>query len=266
MPYFKSNKSKLYYRTIGSGPPVVLISGLAANHRSWGLQFLDLKKWFKLIAIDNRGIGKSGGGTVELSIEDMASDIDALLTMVGIEKVHLMGSSMGAMIALEYASINPERVQSLILSSLPIQKPSGTFETFVSYLTSTLQNGSRETFLQTLASYLFSSNFLRDEQFEIIADFLAKSPIDHRPETIFCQLLAIRKWLGSRKWEQGCKCPCLIVSGSEDKLVPPETIIEAAFKIFPHAIRKIIQGAGHAVHIEKSKEFNKIVCDFLRDQ
>ena len=120
MPFFKSSRSTLYYKTIGSGPPVVLISGLATHHRSWGLQFVDLKRWFELIAIDNRGIGKSDGSTEELTIEDMASDIDALLTVVGIEKVHLMGSSMGGMIALEYASINPKRVSSLILSSLPI--------------------------------------------------------------------------------------------------------------------------------------------------
>ena len=266
LPYFESNRSKLYYRTIGSGPPVVLISGLASHHRSWGLQFIDLKKWFKLIAIDNRGVGKSDGRTEELTIEDMASDIDALLTMVGVEKVNLIGSSMGGMIALEYASINSKRISSLILSSLPIQKPSGPLETFVSDLNLALQNGCPESFFKTLASYLFTSDFLRDEQFGIMADFFAKSPGDYCPETIFWQLHAIRKWLGSKKLEQRCECPCLIVSGSEDKLVPPETTVEAAFRIFPHATRKIIQGAGHAVHIEKSKEFNKIVCDFLRDQ
>ena len=56
--------------------PVVLISGLAANHRTWGFQLLDLKKHFQLIAIDNRGIGKSEGTFDGLTIEDMAADVE----------------------------------------------------------------------------------------------------------------------------------------------------------------------------------------------
>jgi len=266
LPYFKSTQGYLYYKTIGSGPPVVLISGLAAHHRSWGLQLVELKKWFKLIAIDNRGIGKSDGVTKGLTIGDMAADIDALLTVVGAEKVHLVGSSMGGMVALEYAQTNPKRVSSLVLSSLPIQESFGPFETFVSALTPTLEKNCPESFFQMLASYLFSSGFLKNERFGLIADFFVKRPIDYRPETIFWQLRATHKWLESRKWGQGAKCPCLIILGSEDRLVPQETTFESAYKFFPHATIKIIQGAGHAAHIEKPHEFNKIVYDFLQSQ
>lgn len=58
----------------------------------------------------------------------------------------------------------------------------------------------------------------------------------------------------------------MTVWGSEDKLVPVKEAMDIMSKILPHASKKIIRGAGHAAHIEKPKRFNKIVCDFLRNQ
>ncbi len=145
--------------------PVVLVSGLAANHRSWGLQLVDLKKNFQLITIDNRGIGKSKGALDGLTIEDMAADVGELLSMLNVERVHLIGFSMGGMITLEYAARNPEKGCSIVLSSLPIFENLGPFDAFSSELNSVLAAGDPENLFQTLASMYFSSDFLNERRY-----------------------------------------------------------------------------------------------------
>jgi pimeloyl-ACP methyl ester carboxylesterase len=244
--------------------PVVLISGLAANHRSWGFQLLDLKKYFQLIAIDNRGIGNSEGFFEELTIEDMAVDVDRLFSKLNIEQVHLIGSSMGGMIALEYAAQNPEKIRSLVLSSLPILENLSFFEIFAGKLKLVLDEGDPKKLYQTMSSMNFSPAFLNDKRYEILAGLFDRYPAAYPPKIISLQLNAIEEWRKLKNWAiEGCTCPCMIIFGSEDKFVPVKEAMGLMSKIFPHAIKKVIQGAGHAVHIEKPQEFNKIVCDFL---
>ena len=230
MPYFNSNKTKLYYKIVGSGTPVVLIAGLASHHRSWGFQLIYLKKWFKLITFDNKGIG----------------------------------FSMGGMIALEYAAKNPDRVRSLVLSSLPVLEDLGSFDTFISELNPVLTKSNSNQVFQTLATMFFSSDFLKCKQYEILADFFGKNLNLCPPETVSWQIYAIREWLLLKNWTIGCNCPCMMIFGSEDKLVPVKNAMAITSKFFPHAIKKVIKGAGHAVHIERPKQFNKSVYSFLK--
>ena len=252
--------------TSGDGVPVIFISGLAANHRTWAFQLLELKRYFHLIAVDNRGIGKSKRNFNGLTIESMATDIDELLSILGFEKVHLIGSSMGGMIALEYANKNPENVYSLILSSVPFLENCGPFGAFADDLKKLLVEGNPKKIFEGLASTHFSSDFLSDRRYEILVGLFERNPYDYPAETISLQINAIREWRNLRNWTLGCSCPCMMIFGSEDKLIPVSETIDITSKIFPHAVKKVIQGAGHAVHVERHKEFNKIVLDFLRNQ
>lgn len=246
--------------------PVVFISGMAANHRSWGFQLVDLKRHFQLLAIDNRGTGRSEGKLNGLSIEGMAADVGKLLSILDVEKVHLVGFSMGGMIALEYAAKNPEKVCNVVLSSLPILDNLGPFDAFVNELNSILTGGNSEHLFQMLSSKYFSFAFLNGRQYEIMTDFFERNSDNYRPETISRQIQAIREWLILKKWTIGCNHPCMMIFGSEDNLVPLSTSSALASEAFPHAVKKVLKGAGHAAHIEKPKKFNKMVCDFLRNQ
>ena len=121
--------------------------------------------------MDNRGTGQSDVSTNGLSIDDMALDIDALLNEIDVDKIHLVGFSMGGMIALEYAAKYPEKVSSLVLSSLPIEQPQKNIELFERDLTTVLmQSASSSAVFKMLAPYLFSADFLKDRRFEIMAD------------------------------------------------------------------------------------------------
>lgn len=217
--------------------------------------------------MDNRGTGQSDGTTNSLSIEDMALDIDALINEVDIDKIHLVGFSMGGMIALEYAATHPDKVSSLVLSSLPIEQPLKNVELFVKDITTALmQSVNPRAFFRILAPYLFSSDFLKDGRLEIMANCMTNDVAEYDEQTIFSQSFAIREWLLSKKWKQGCQCPCLLIFGSEDKFISLDAALKESAKFFPQKTIKIIQGAGHAVHIEKSDDFNKTLFDFLVKQ
>jgi pimeloyl-ACP methyl ester carboxylesterase len=110
------NGENLYYEVAGNGTPLVLIHGWSLNLRMWDAQVAALSRRYRVIRYDRRGFGKSSGS------EDItwdAADLDALLDHLGATKVHLLGMSQGARVALQFARSHPERVSSLILHGAP---------------------------------------------------------------------------------------------------------------------------------------------------
>jgi len=242
----------------------VLIPGLAANHRSWGFQLVDLKQNYRLIAIDNSGMGNSLGKIDGLSIDNMVADIDALLVSLNLTNVHLLGHSMGSMVALEYTIQYPQKVSSLILSSMPIYNSCEDTESPTERLRFFLENGDKEQFDKKIFSCLFSSNFKKSVQYRVMECLLSKNNEAKHPDVILSQLNAIKEWKELRRWEQKLIKPCMVIYGSKDTFATVD--IEFLSRVFPSAIIEIINGAGHAVHIERAKEFNNIVSNFINNQ
>ena len=264
MPYLEQQNSKIYYKIIGEGEPVIFIAGLAANHRNWGMQFGSLKKYYKLIAVDNRGIGKSVGEICRLNIEDMVEDINMLVDSMKLENPHIIGHSMGAMIAFEFVKKYPHKVSSLILASLPINKTKVIREDPSKELYS-LIDGKDNNFNNKMVSYLFSNHFMHTEKYEVLKSMFSYSHNDYKRDVIEAQLNAINEWKQLRRWEIGMEnVPYMVVYGSEDKFAS----IDHSYlsKIFPSASIKVFKNSGHAVHIEKAKEFNMIVRQFIKEK
>src|SRR5262249_17134615 len=116
----------LYYEEHGSGPPLLLIMGLAADSTAWMFQVPDFEKHYRTIVFDNRGVGPTtkppGPSTIPptppgpYTIHEMADDAAGLLDALDVRRAHVVGVSMGGMIAQELALRHPERVQSLVLA------------------------------------------------------------------------------------------------------------------------------------------------------
>jgi pimeloyl-ACP methyl ester carboxylesterase len=113
MPSLTVGDAKIWYETAGHGPPVVLIQGVGVAGRAWEPQVQALRDRFELAWFDNRGIGRSTGEPT--SVERMAADVVALLDHLGWERAHIVGHSLGGVIAQELALSAPERVLSLAL-------------------------------------------------------------------------------------------------------------------------------------------------------
>lgn len=107
---------KLRYEVRGEGEPLALVFGYSGSGRGWGEPFLKLlESRFKLLVIDNRGTGESDKPDKPFSVADMADDAAAVLDHAAIDRAHLMGISMGGMIAQEFAMHHPRRLRGLVL-------------------------------------------------------------------------------------------------------------------------------------------------------
>ena len=116
MPKAAIGDIELYYEEHGSGEPLILVLGLGQDIATWGFQIEELSKHVRLIVFDNRDSGKSSRCPDNYTTESMAQDILRLMDHIGIEQAHLLGTSMGGMIAQHAALMAPERLKSLILA------------------------------------------------------------------------------------------------------------------------------------------------------
>ena len=116
MPTANIGEVDLYYEVHGSGEPLVMVLGLGQDIATWGFQIEELSKHLRLIVFDNRDSGKSSRCSDNYTTETMARDILGLMDHLRIEKTHLLGTSMGGMIAQHVALMAPERLKSLILA------------------------------------------------------------------------------------------------------------------------------------------------------
>ncbi|HYR96314.1 MAG TPA: alpha/beta hydrolase [Candidatus Binatus sp.] len=116
MSVAKVDSIDLYYEEHGSGDPLLLIMGLAADSTAWMFQVPDFAKRYRTIVFDNRGVGRSSKPPGPYTIHQMADDAAALLETLGVQRAHVVGVSMGGMIAQELALRHPARVRGLVLS------------------------------------------------------------------------------------------------------------------------------------------------------
>lgn len=116
MPRVKIGKIEIYYEEYGQGPPLVMILGLGQDIATWHFQIPALSQHVRLIVFDNRDSGESSRCSDNYTTKSMARDILGLMDHLGIERTHLLGTSMGGMIAQHVALMAPGRLTSLILA------------------------------------------------------------------------------------------------------------------------------------------------------
>jgi len=117
VPILTANGIDIYYEERGSGKPLVLIDGLAADVSQMEGMILDLARTCRVVAFDNRGAGRTDKPDAPYTIEMMAEDTHLLLEGLGIQDADILGISMGGRIAISLALGHPEIVRSLILTS-----------------------------------------------------------------------------------------------------------------------------------------------------
>jgi pimeloyl-ACP methyl ester carboxylesterase len=264
MPQVTVNNINMYYRTVGEGTPLVMIMGFTANSDWWPEQMIeDLSKDFKLILPDNRGSGRSEIGRQWYSMKQFADDTIALMDSLEIENAHILGVSMGGMIAQEIALNYPERVNQLILACTACGPRRGSIlsKERVSLWKNYLFNSKvRQRILAV--NIFFSPKYLKTEPFEELHKFAAKmniAPI--KTEGKIRQLGAILQF-NSYSRLPSLKNPTLIIAGSLDYMIPIKNAYILATQI-PNSKLVIFEGHGHAFFNESIDETILTVSDFL---
>ena len=252
----------LAYREYGSGYPVVLINGLASTMDMWNPPVLArISEQFRVIIFDNRGTGYSCSSGKPLSISLLASDTATLMDALGISSAHILGLSMGASIAQELILSYPEKVTRLIL----VAGESGGAESVRAkpeIMTKLMdKNGTMQDVANRMFSLLFPQSWLDTH------DPLLDCPEIHETtsgEMVARQAAAFFGWTGSFSRLGDIHLPTLVITGTEDVIVPPVNADILAGGI-PRAQLVRIPDAGHGLMYQVPDRFSDCVLDFLNN-
>jgi len=116
MPTVRVGDIQMFYQDVGEGDPLLLIMGFGGDHLAWALQMADFAARHRVIAFDNRGVGQTDSPDQPYTMRMMAGDALGLMDALGVDSAHVLGVSMGGMIAQELVLARPERVRSLHLA------------------------------------------------------------------------------------------------------------------------------------------------------
>jgi pimeloyl-ACP methyl ester carboxylesterase len=263
MPKAKVSDIELYYEEHGQGEPLLLIMGLGASTLSWGEQIPAFGRELRVIAFDNRGAGRSDKPAMRYSIALFADDTAGLMDALGADSAHVYGQSMGGFIAQELALRHPRRVRTLVLGSTSCGGRQAVAASPENLAGIGMMNvlAPREAAEKGLP-LLYSDEFIAGHRDFLIQRSLREAKLRPPPEALGRQIqAAIRHNTFDRLPD--IRCPALVITGSDDKIVPADNSRVLAERI-PGAELAVLPGAGHGYPVEKAAESNAIVLEFLR--
>lgn len=265
MPKAIINGISMYYEVHGKGEPLVLIQGLGGDHQGWFFQVRAFVKHFLVITFDNRGIGKTEQSKEPYTIRTMADDVISLMDYLDIDKAHILGVSLGGMVAQEIAITYPRRVRKLILGS-----------TFATRRMNDIASGlPRNDGVQEDSSNAAMQNL----KFETLMKFMVFSAFNRVLYRMFFSIMLRMQrksvdaegYLGQMRVISGydtvdrlhlIQAPTLVITGTGDRLVSSHDSDIIATRI-PNAKLVKVDGGSHAFFMEMKGRFNEEVLAFL---
>lgn len=259
MSIAKAGEVELDYERSGSGPPLLLIMGMSGTALHWGESFLEpLRRDFDVIVYDHRGVGASSRLEGAVTIAQLAEDAAGLLDALEIESAHVVGVSMGGMVAQELALAHPERVRTLTLGCTYAGGEESTLTTpeVIQRLTKAMFSGDRERALRTAFEVNVSAAMADDA--ELYERSLA---IDRQRAVavpvVMAQMQACMAHDTSARLSE-LAMPTLVVHGTEDQMLPVENGRLIASRI-PGSRLEIFDGAGHLFFWEQPERAAELV-------
>jgi pimeloyl-ACP methyl ester carboxylesterase len=262
MPRLSVNGVELHYVEAGEGDPVLMIMGFGGDHLAWAFQVPALSERYRVITFDNRGVGQSSVPDAPYSTRLMADDAVGLLDALAIERAHVIGVSMGGMIAQEVALGHPGRVRSLQLHGT-YARPDGYMQALMEAWRTIRTKATPEEWLRTVALWLFSPRTYaeRPDFIEMVIQTGLATPHPFSLTGFLRQGEAVR---GHDTLDRlsGLTHPTLVSVAEDDVLVPPRFARELAAAV-PGAELRVVEGAAHGYFWERADVFNAMCLEFL---
>lgn len=244
---------KIAWERHGAGAPLLLIHGLGYARWGWEPVVEPLAHSFELVLFDNRGIGKSDAPAGPYTAAQMAGDALQVLDEAGVERAHVLGTSLGGMVAQELALAHPERVDKLVLACTT----HGGAESFPmpEQTVRLLQNGA--------SLRAFVENALApDPSTEIVERILRHREATAQPLEAWAAQAAAGMGFDALARVGGIRAPTLILHGTEDAVVDFRNAALLAVRI-PDTRVELFRETGHLFFWEQPDRFVEVVEEFL---
>jgi pimeloyl-ACP methyl ester carboxylesterase len=261
MPKVAVGELELNYERGGSGEPLLLIQGMSANSRAWGDPFRSrLEEAFEVIVFDNRGMGLSTPSPISepFTIADMAADTGGLFEALELESAHVLGISMGGMIAQELVLAHPERVRSLTLGCTYCGGEGSALMDPADFrgLVEAMRSGDRDRVFGETYKLNLSPGFREDEaNYEPFAAMARALPAP--AETIGIQLQAIMAHDTQDRLAE-IAAPTLVIHGTADRMLG---VVNGRLiaSLIPGSQLEILDDVGHMFWWEQPERAAELV-------
>jgi pimeloyl-ACP methyl ester carboxylesterase len=261
MPYVDLSDVRCYFELLGTGDPLLMIPGLGCTHTVWEGAASPLAESFTLILPDNRDIGRSDAKRPARSISDFAVDSVELLDALGVERAHVLGLSLGGIIAQQIAVDHPSRVDRLVLMSCA-HRLGPYLVGMAGLLGHALRYFPRELFQRTMELLGTSPEYLDahpeavDQRVkEALGREVSRRSVARQLRCIGCSQIARDSYRIS--------APTLVIAGERDGVIPSCYGRQMAADI-PNSRFEVALGCGHNPLSEKPEAVAPMIADFLR--
>lgn len=250
-----SGDVRIAYEVVGEGPPVLLMQGLGYPRWGWEPVVEPLAERFTVVYYDNRGIGESDVPPGPYTTRQLADDGVAVLDAAGIQRSHVIGTSLGGMAAQELAAAYPERVDRLVLACTSpgnggVPMPERTVALMA----------EAATLAPEVALRRFVENALAPGADAALVDRIYERRLASPPDPAGWQAQAAAG--ASFAGVEGISAPTLIVHGSEDAVIDVRNVELLADRI-PGARVEVLAGRGHLFFWEDPGGFVGLLTEFL---
>jgi pimeloyl-ACP methyl ester carboxylesterase len=262
MPTFLTDDISLHYEIEGTGPALLLIAGMVSDSASWQPLMPLLTDHFTIIRPDNRTTGRTAPWDAPVSVAHYANDCAALLDHLSVPVAHVLGHSMGGLIALQLATEHPNCVQSITLAaSAPIRMARNTalFNALVDIRQS---DSSPDTWLRAFFPWLFAPAVFDDpDAVDAAAKAALAYPYAQSPQAMRHQLDALKNY-DPASIEIRQPVQALL---AENDLLIPLAMAQSSLTRFPGLVTHIIPNAGHSIHWDAPDRVADHVLTFTND-
>lgn len=259
-----------YWRLGDRGTAILLLHGIGSCVETWTLNMLALAQHHQVYAVDLVGSGRSDKPPGAYALTDLTAFVKAFMEVLAIDRPSLIGNSMGGGIALQFALTYPQDVAALVLvNSLGLgQRISPSLQLANLPIVDKLYQPTRISTALFLKQIVFDQSLVTDDWIDLYHEILT---LPGAKEALFAQIRANIGWRGVRPSLyrpildrlQTIEIPTLVVWGKQDPVLPVSQA-QAAQRL-PNVRLHLFDACGHWTHLEKAKEFNAQVLEFLAD-
>lgn len=266
MPLTKCNDIQLYYELRGQWPPqetpLLCIPGLGNDCTRWERVLPQLAARIPLLVVDNRGAGRSDAPKNDYSVAQMADDLVVLLDTLDLERVHVLGHSMGGFIAQELAARRPERVAEAILASTISRMSQRDHQLLRHWLQGVQAGVDPEWLTRDIFLWMYPPSCYEVPGFmeQVVREAMEAPHV--QPLHGFAGQVAACVEFDGREGLAGIQADTLVLHGDLDMLVPLE-MARAMAQTIPRGELQVLQGAGHLPHQQQPEVFVAAVLGFL---
>ena len=259
MPKLHANGIDLYYEKNGDGQPVLFIHGLGSSCRDWEMQTPSFSKQYQVISFDLRGHGQSQKPPGPYTMLLFAADTAELIKSLGVKPVHVVGISLGGMIAFQLALDHPELIKNLVIVNagpeVVVRTLKDHWQVFFRFAIVYLLG------MRKMGEVLSKRLFPKEGQASL-RDLFVERWAENDTRAYLNTLRAIVGWSVTDQIHK-INSPTLVVSADND--YSPVSAKEAFVSKMPQAKLVVVQDSRHATPVDSPEKFNEIVMSFLSE-